>query len=70
RRDIRQLALSGADDATLRAKTAEIEGLQSQALQLRVAGLREMAPLLSEEQKQKMMQMQEHPRRFRKGPAA
>ena len=70
RQDLRQLALSGADDTAIRAKTTEIEGLQAQALQLRVAGLREMAPLLTDEQKQKMMQTPEHPRRFRKAPAA
>jgi Spy/CpxP family protein refolding chaperone len=59
RQDIRQLALGGADDATIRAKMTEIDGLQSQALQIRVATLREIAPLLNDEQKQKFSQMSE-----------
>lgn len=67
---IRQLALSGADDGTIQPKATEIEGIQSQLLQLRVNALREMAPLLSEEQRQKLAQM--NPRRGHwrhRGPA-
>jgi Spy/CpxP family protein refolding chaperone len=56
-RDLRRLALTGADDATIHAKATEIEGLQGQALQLRVTGLREMAPLLNDDQKMKLQQM-------------
>jgi Spy/CpxP family protein refolding chaperone len=50
-RDLRQLALGGADDAAIRAKAAEIEGLQSQLRDLRVSALREIGPVLSEEQR-------------------
>ncbi len=66
RQDLRQLALSGADDATIRAKMTEIDGLQSQALQIRVAALREIAPLLNDDQKQKFSQMSE--RRWHRRP--
>ena len=69
RQDLRQLALSGADDATIRAKMTEIDGFQSQALQIRVATLREIAPLLNDEQKQKFSQMSEG-RRFHRRPQA
>lgn len=51
-------------------KATEVEGIQSQLLQLRVNALREMAPLLSEEQRQKLAQM--NPRRGHwrhRGPA-
>ena len=68
RQELRQLALGGADDAAIQAKAAEIEGLHGQALQLRVAALREIAPLLSEEQRQKLAQMPE--RRWHRPPPA
>ena len=55
--ELRQLALGGAADATVQAKIAEIEQLHRQGLELRVATLREMAPILSEEQRQKLAQM-------------
>ncbi|MGH7356230.1 MAG: Spy/CpxP family protein refolding chaperone [Candidatus Rokuibacteriota bacterium] len=56
-RQLRELALNGADDNAIRAKLAEIEGLQGQALQLRVNTLREIAPLLTGEQRQKLSQL-------------
>ena len=56
-RELRQLALGGGDDATIQAKVAEIERLYGQSLELRVNALREMAPILSEEQRQKLAQM-------------
>ena len=54
---LRDLALNGADDNAIRAKLAEIEGLQGQALQLRVNTLREIAPLLTDEQRAKFAQL-------------
>ncbi len=73
-KQLRELALTGANDDAIRAKFAEIEGLQGQALQLRVATLREIAPLLTDEQKQKFSQMSpmgghRHHRRHAPAPA-
>jgi Spy/CpxP family protein refolding chaperone len=59
--ELRQLALGGAADAAVQAKIAEIEQLHRQSLELRVAALREMAPILSEEQRQKLGQMSLRP---------
>jgi len=59
-RDLRQLALGGADDATVQAKITEIAGLHGQALKLRVDALREIAPILTDEQKQKFAQLRMH----------
>jgi Spy/CpxP family protein refolding chaperone len=57
RLELRQLALRGADDATIQSKAAQVEQLQGNALMLRVKTLQEMAPLLTEEQRQKMEQL-------------
>ena len=54
---LRELALNSAKDDAIQAKLAEIEGLQGQALQLRVNTLREISPLLNDEQRQKLAQM-------------
>jgi Spy/CpxP family protein refolding chaperone len=59
-RDLRQLALSGGDEAALRAKMAEVQQLQAQALELRVKTLQQIAPLLTPEQREKLAQMQLH----------
>jgi len=56
-KQLRELALNGANDDAIRAKLAEIEGLQGQALQLRVNTLREISPLLTDEQRQKLAQL-------------
>jgi len=56
-RQLRELALNGAKDDAIQAKVAEIEGLQGQALQLRVNTLREISPLLTDEQRQKLAQL-------------
>jgi Spy/CpxP family protein refolding chaperone len=53
-KQLRELALTGGSDDAIRAKLAEIEGLQGQALQLRVQTLREISPLLTDEQRQKL----------------
>jgi Spy/CpxP family protein refolding chaperone len=55
--ELRQLALAGADDTALQTKMAELKDIQGQMLKLRVDTLREMAPLLTEEQKQKLGEM-------------
>jgi Spy/CpxP family protein refolding chaperone len=64
RRELRHLALAGADDATIQAKTAQLADLIAESLRLRTRTLQEIAPLLSEEQRQKMEQLG-HPGRGR-----
>jgi len=55
-RELRQLALNGADQATIQAKTAEVSQLLSQALTLRTQSLQEISPLLTQEQRDKLAQ--------------
>jgi Spy/CpxP family protein refolding chaperone len=59
RNDLRRLVLSGADDATVQAKQAEIQQLMGQMLQARVDALREIGPLLTAEQREKYAAMAE-----------
>lgn len=66
---LRELALNGAKDDAIQVKLAEIEGLQGQALQLRVATLREISPLLTDEQRQKLAQMSPMGWRHHRRPA-
>jgi periplasmic protein CpxP/Spy len=54
---LRQQAVSGADDATLQKTAADIQSLTGQSLQLRVQTLREMAQVLTPEQRQAFAQM-------------
>jgi Spy/CpxP family protein refolding chaperone len=69
RADLRQLALSGADEATVRAKGDEVTQLLGQLVALRVEGLRRIAPILNDEQREKLSQMGEraHHRGHRRG---
>jgi Spy/CpxP family protein refolding chaperone len=53
-KELRQLALNGADAATLGAKAAEVQQLLGQVVQLRVKHLQEIAPILTPEQRQKL----------------
>ena len=61
RTELRQLALSGADEATIQAKSNEVTQLLGQFVALRVEGLRRIAPILNDEQKQKLAQMGDGP---------
>src|SRR3989442_13899546 len=47
---LRQAVLNGADDATIQAKTADVQQLLAQGVDLRVRRLQEIAPLLTAEQ--------------------
>jgi Spy/CpxP family protein refolding chaperone len=68
--ELRQLALSGADQATIKAKTAEVAGLLAQTVELRTTTLQEIAPILTPEQREKMMQLGSHGGwHHRQGPA-
>jgi Spy/CpxP family protein refolding chaperone len=50
---LRRLALNGADAATLNAKSAEVQQLLAQGLQLRIQALQEIGQHLTPEQRDK-----------------
>lgn len=52
--ELRQLALNGDDPAVIQAKQTDVQQLLGQMVQLRVNSLREMAPLLTQEQRDKL----------------
>ncbi len=56
RRSLRELVLTGADDAAIQAKTAEIQQLVAQGVQMRVDGLRAMSQILTPEQRDRLRQ--------------
>jgi Spy/CpxP family protein refolding chaperone len=56
--DLRQLALDGGDAAALQAKTAEVQRLLGQTVELRVKVLQEIGPVLTPEQRAKFAQAQ------------
>jgi protein CpxP len=55
--ELRQLALNGGDQAAVQAKTAAVAQLLSQSLEMRVAVLQEISPILTPEQRAKFAQM-------------
>ena len=55
--DLRQLALNGGADDAVRAKAAEVQELLGQGIALRVKMLQEIAPSLTQEQREKMAQV-------------
>lgn len=61
RQALRDLVLTGADEAAVQAKTAEVQQLAAQAVQMRVDGLRAMAQILTPEQRETLRQL--HPGR-------
>jgi len=56
RRSLRDLVFTGADDAAIQAKTAEVQQLVAQGVQMRVEGLRAMSQILTPEQRDKLRQ--------------
>lgn len=54
---LRELALTGTDDAAVQQKTAEVQSLLGQSIALRTQTLREIAPILTPEQRQAWVQM-------------
>lgn len=60
--ELRQLALNGGEQAAIKAKTAEVAQLLSQAVEMRVESLQEISPILTPEQRDKLAQMS--PRMF------
>ena len=65
--ELRQLALTGTDDAALQQKTAQVQSLVGQSIALRAQTLKEIAPILTPEQRQAWAQMKHGGRR---GPQA
>lgn len=55
--DLRRLALSGADDATLAAKQTEVQTLNAQSLQMRVATLKQVGQVLNPDQREAFAKM-------------
>jgi len=58
--ELRRLALSGADQATLSAKETEVQNLLTQSLQARVAMLQQIGPILSADQREAYAKMMDH----------
>lgn len=54
--ELRELALGGGSADAIQAKQTEVQQLFGQMVQLRVKQLQELAPLLTEEQRQKLAQ--------------
>src|SRR5439155_20443074 len=65
---LRQAVLNGADDATIQAKTADVQQLLAQGVDLRVRRLQEIAPLLTPEQRQKLATASSEGRWHRRRP--
>jgi Spy/CpxP family protein refolding chaperone len=61
--ELRRLAVTGADDAAIRAKQTEVHELTGQALERRTATLKEIATVLTPEQREKFASMTPHGRR-------
>ena len=59
--DLRQLALNSGDAGAIAAKKAQVAQLMGQGLELRIQTLQQIAPILTQEQRDKLAQL---------GPAA
>ena len=59
-KELRRLALSGADDRTLNAKQTEVQTLLAQGMQARLNMLKEVGPILSPEQREAYAKMLDH----------
>ena len=68
-KDLRQLALNGADAGAIQAKTAEVQQLLGQTVAIRVKVLQEIGPVLTPEQRAKFADASAHRgmRHHRKG---
>jgi Spy/CpxP family protein refolding chaperone len=62
RRSLNDLILQGADDTAVKAKTAEIQQLSTQALELRVKTMQDFARVLTPEQRARLLQRHQPPR--------
>jgi Spy/CpxP family protein refolding chaperone len=60
RRTLREMVIDGVEEVTVQQKTAEVQQLVGQAVQLRTDTLRAMAQLLTPEQRAKLREMRPH----------
>ncbi|MBI1848164.1 MAG: periplasmic heavy metal sensor [Candidatus Rokubacteria bacterium] len=70
RSTLRTLALTGDDQAAIEAKTAEVQQLQAEMLALNVKMLQDMAPLLTQDQREKLASVKPWAHRRLPAPAA
>jgi Spy/CpxP family protein refolding chaperone len=59
-KELRQLALNGADAGAIQAKTAEVQQLMGQSMAVRVKVLQEIGPVLTPEQRAKFAEGHGH----------
>jgi Spy/CpxP family protein refolding chaperone len=55
--ELRRLVLNGADEGTVRAKQTDVTNLMAESVRLRVEGLKQISPILTPEQRQKLAEM-------------
>jgi Spy/CpxP family protein refolding chaperone len=67
--ELRDLALTSGDAAAVKAKSAEVAGLMTRAVEQRTAELQEIAPILTPEQRGKLAKMGGEGFHHRRGPA-
>ena len=68
--ELRRLALNGADDKTLQAKQTEVQNLLAQSMQMRIAALKQVGPILNADQREAFAKMMERgPRGHHRGGA-
>jgi Spy/CpxP family protein refolding chaperone len=60
--ELRRLALNGADDATLKAKQADVQTLLAQSMQARLETLKQVGPILNPDQREAFARMLERGR--------
>ena len=66
---LRRLVLTGGDEASIQTKQTEVQTLMADALQRRTNTLKEIAPILTPEQRVKLAELFEQGGRFRhRGP--
>ena len=56
-RELRLAVLNGADEATVRARQTDVTNLMAETVRLRVESLKQISPILTPEQRQKLADM-------------
>ncbi|OLB97169.1 MAG: hypothetical protein AUH30_10990 [Candidatus Rokubacteria bacterium 13_1_40CM_68_15] len=57
--ELRHLALTSSDNQTIQAKQDEVQRLMAQSVQMRTSTLRQVAPILTPDQREKLAQLME-----------
>ena len=65
--ELRRLVLTQADQAAIQAKLAEVQRLLAEGVQMRVDRLKELSPILTAEQRERLAELMSQPRRFHRG---